>query len=103
MLDKISFSLLLPISEYQPAVDRDRPAGSLGCRLFDPAKLPPRRRTYAVRDAGISFKLDCYHHAIFVVRQWPRRTFPGMVAASDWHGIPGVRNHDERLPKRRIA
>jgi hypothetical protein len=32
-------------------------------------------------DAGISFKLDCYHHAIFVVRQWPRRTFPGMVAA----------------------
>ena len=32
-------------------------------------------------DAGISFKLDCYHHAIFVVRQWPRRTFPGIVAA----------------------
>jgi hypothetical protein len=32
-------------------------------------------------EAGISFKLDCYHHAIFVVRQWPRRTFPGMVAA----------------------
>ena len=32
-------------------------------------------------DAGVSFKLDCYHHAIFAVRQWPRRTFPGIVAA----------------------
>jgi hypothetical protein len=31
--------------------------------------------------AGVSFKLDCYHHAIFAVRQWPRRTFPGIVAA----------------------
>jgi hypothetical protein len=32
-------------------------------------------------EAGVSFKLDCYHHAIFAVRQWPRRTFPGIVAA----------------------
>src|SRR6202023_3089207 len=32
-------------------------------------------------EAGISFRLDCYHHAIFAVRQWPRRTFPGIVAA----------------------
>ncbi|MBV9129461.1 MAG: hypothetical protein JO298_03620 [Verrucomicrobia bacterium] len=31
--------------------------------------------------AGVSFKLDCYHHAIFAVRQWPRRTFPGIIAA----------------------
>jgi hypothetical protein len=31
--------------------------------------------------AGVSFQLDCYHHAIFAVRQWPRRTFPGIVAA----------------------
>ncbi len=31
--------------------------------------------------AGVSFKLDCYHHAIFVVRQWPRRTFPGIMSA----------------------
>ena len=33
------------------------------------------------KEAGISFNLDCYHHAIFVVRQWPRRTFPGIIAA----------------------
>jgi len=32
-------------------------------------------------DSGISFKLDCYNHAIFAVRQWPRRTFPGIVTA----------------------
>ena len=32
-------------------------------------------------DSGISFKLDCYYHAIFAVRQWPRRTFPGIVTA----------------------
>jgi type IV secretion system protein TrbE len=32
-------------------------------------------------DAGVSFKLDCYHHSIFAVRQWPRRTYPGIIAA----------------------
>ncbi|MEY2614708.1 MAG: type secretion system protein TrbE, partial [Verrucomicrobiota bacterium] len=32
-------------------------------------------------ETGVSFKLDCYYHAIFAVRQWPRRTFPGIVAA----------------------
>ena len=32
-------------------------------------------------DPGISFKLDCYSHAIFAVRQWPRRTYPGIVTA----------------------
>ena len=31
--------------------------------------------------SGVSFKLDCYNHAIFAVRQWPRRTFPGIVTA----------------------
>lgn len=31
--------------------------------------------------SGVSFNLDCYSHAIFVVRQWPRRTFPGIIAA----------------------
>jgi hypothetical protein len=30
---------------------------------------------------GVSFSLDCYHHAIFAVRQWPRRTFPGIISA----------------------
>jgi type IV secretion system protein TrbE len=30
---------------------------------------------------GVSFNLDCYHHAIFAVRQWPRRTFPGIITA----------------------
>jgi hypothetical protein len=29
---------------------------------------------------GVSFTLDSFHHAVFAVRQWPRRTFPGMVA-----------------------
>jgi TraG P-loop domain len=32
-------------------------------------------------EPGVSFQLDCYHHAIFAVRQWPRRTFPGIIAA----------------------
>jgi hypothetical protein len=32
-------------------------------------------------DAGVSFKLDCYHHSIFAVRQWPRRTYPGIITA----------------------
>ena len=32
-------------------------------------------------EAGVSFQLDCYHHAIFAVRQWPRRTYPGIIAA----------------------
>ena len=27
------------------------------------------------KSPGISFQLDCYNHAIFAVRQWPRRTF----------------------------
>jgi hypothetical protein len=31
--------------------------------------------------SGVSFNLDCYSHAIFAVRQWPRRTFPGIVSA----------------------
>ena len=30
---------------------------------------------------GVSFVLDCFYHAIFVVRQWPRRTFPGIIGA----------------------
>jgi hypothetical protein len=30
---------------------------------------------------GVSFNLDCYSHAIFAVRQWPRRTFPGIISA----------------------
>jgi type IV secretion system protein TrbE len=30
---------------------------------------------------GVSFSLDCYHHAIFAVRRWPRRTFPGIISA----------------------
>jgi type IV secretion system protein TrbE len=30
---------------------------------------------------GVSFTLDCYYHAIFAVRQWPRRTFPGIITA----------------------
>jgi hypothetical protein len=32
-------------------------------------------------EAGVSFQLDCYHHAISAVRQWPRRTYPGIIAA----------------------
>src|SRR5262249_60654301 len=30
---------------------------------------------------GVSFQLDCYNHAIFAVRQWPRRTFPRTITA----------------------
>jgi type IV secretion system protein TrbE len=33
------------------------------------------------RIPGTSFTLDCYYHAIFAVRQWPRRTFPGIISA----------------------
>ncbi len=37
-----------------------------------------------VRHAGVpasSFTLGGHHHALFAVRQWPRRTFPGIVSA----------------------
>jgi len=33
------------------------------------------------KSPGVSFQLDCYNHAIFAVRQWPRRTFPGIITA----------------------
>ena len=40
-----------------------------------------RRELRISVEAGISFRLDCYNHAIFALRQWPRRTFPGIIAA----------------------
>src|ERR1700761_4043151 len=30
---------------------------------------------------GVSLCFDGFYHAIFAVRQWPRRTFPGMISA----------------------
>ena len=54
--------------------------------LFDPGYSIQQNCLHAEgiahsADAGISFKLDSYNHAIFAVRQWPRRTFPGVIAA----------------------
>ena len=54
--------------------------------LFDPGYSIQQNCLHAEgiaksADAGISFRLDCYNHAIFAVRQWPRRTFPGIIAA----------------------
>ncbi|MBV9674320.1 MAG: hypothetical protein JO076_16040, partial [Verrucomicrobia bacterium] len=31
--------------------------------------------------SSVSFNLDCYSHAVFALRQWPRRTFPGIITA----------------------
>jgi type IV secretion system protein TrbE len=31
--------------------------------------------------AGVSFCLDGYYHALFVMRQWPRRTHPGIIGS----------------------
>ena len=30
---------------------------------------------------GVSLAFDGFYHAIFAVRQWPRRTFPGIISA----------------------
>jgi hypothetical protein len=30
---------------------------------------------------GVSLSFDGFYHAIFAVRQWPRRTFPGIISA----------------------
>jgi hypothetical protein len=52
--------------------------------LFDPGYSIQQNCLHAEgiahsADAGISFKLDSYNHAIFAVRQWPRRTFAPMA------------------------
>jgi type IV secretion system protein TrbE len=54
--------------------------------LFDPAFSIQQNCLHSEgiggsRIPGVSFSLDCYYHAIFAVRQWPRRTFPGIVSA----------------------
>ena len=51
-------------------------------------------------EAGISFRLDCYHHAIFAVRQWPRRTFPGIIAALTGMGFQEYAITMNVFPKR---
>src|SRR5260370_1912308 len=53
--------------------------------LFDPGYSIQQNCLHAEgiaksADAGISFRLDCYNHAIFAVRQSPRRTFPRIIA-----------------------
>src|SRR5260370_16882091 len=54
--------------------------------LFDPAYSIQQNCLHAEgigtpKIPGVSFSLDCCHHAIFAVRQWPRRTFPGIISA----------------------
>jgi hypothetical protein len=76
-----SLSLLLSISEYQPSGDGDRPLD-----LLDPGYAIQQNCLHGEgitpsAEAGVSFQLDCYHHAIFAVRQWPRRTSPRIIAA----------------------
>ena len=54
--------------------------------LFDPGYSIQQNCLHAdgitpSKSPGVSFQLDCYNHAIFAVRQWPRRTFPGIITA----------------------
>jgi len=54
--------------------------------LFDPGYSIQQNCLHAdgitpAKGPGVSFQLDCYNHAIFAVRQWPRRTFPGIITA----------------------
>jgi hypothetical protein len=54
--------------------------------LFDPACSIQQNCLHGEgvtpsRCSGVSFQLDSHHHAIFALRQWPRRTFPGTIAA----------------------
>jgi len=54
--------------------------------LFDPGYSIQQNCLHAdgitpAKSPGVSFQLDCYNHAIFAVRQWPRRTFPGIITA----------------------
>jgi hypothetical protein len=54
--------------------------------LFDPGYSIQQNCLHAdgvtpARSPGVSFQLDCFNHAIFAVRQWPRRTFPGIITA----------------------
>ena len=49
---------------------------------------------------GVSFLLDCYYHAIFVARQWPRRTFPGIIGALTSMGFQGYALTMAVYPKR---
>jgi hypothetical protein len=54
--------------------------------LFDPGYSIQQNCLHAdgvtsARTPGVSFQLDCHNHAIFAVRQWPRRTFPGIIIA----------------------
>jgi hypothetical protein len=55
-------------------------------KSFDPARSIQENCLHAEgvsssSRSGVSFQLDSYNHAIFAVRQWPRRTFPGIIAA----------------------
>jgi hypothetical protein len=70
--------------------------------LFDPGYSIQQNCLHAdgitpAKSPGVSFQLDCYNHAIFAVRQWPRRTFPGDHHDAHGDGIPGVRDHNEHL------
>jgi len=54
--------------------------------LFDPGYSIQQNCLHAdgitpAKSPGVSFQLDCYNHAVFAVRQWPRRTFPGIITA----------------------
>jgi hypothetical protein len=49
----------------------------------DPAGSSAQKSAFRPVDSG-QFQigtLNCYNHAIFAVRQWPRRTFPGIITA----------------------
>ena len=49
--------------------------------VFKPFGVPDAHSKMYDKSPGVSFQLDCYNHAIFAVRQWPRRTFPGIITA----------------------
>jgi type IV secretion system protein TrbE len=54
--------------------------------LFDPAASIQQNCLHAdgltpTSLPGVSFALGSFYHAIFAVRQWPRRTFPGIITA----------------------
>ncbi len=59
---------LNPVELFDPAASIQQ--NCLHTDGLTPAHLP-----------GVSFTLSACHHAIFAVRQWPRRTFPGIITA----------------------
>jgi type IV secretion system protein TrbE len=90
---------LFPDSKIQPMRDRDnflfyyrflntsasRSSEAMG-ESFDPAFTIQQNTMLGEGivpsdQPGVSFWLDGFYNAMFVVRQWPRRTFPGIISS----------------------